>query len=161
MPIFQDDIGSGRNTPPEELEASPPLNSPLDRSQIVRKVSEESIRTDLCEGPLPDNPGNKEEDFATDLNTDLAFPILGTSDRVELIERLKRRQSATWLRNRNVSNFSLFCSMKITNLNTTAASRLRTEDISQAYSSTFEFVTTITACGNIGTYQIPSPRYRA
>lgn len=113
MPIFQDDIVSGRDTPPGEPGASPLSNSPLDRSQIARKVSEESIRTDLCEGPLPDSPGNKGEYSAAQLNTGLAFPIHGISDRVELIERLKRRQSATWLPNRNVRVCCFFCFIDI------------------------------------------------
>lgn len=101
MPIFQDGIDSGRTTPPTEPTMSPLSNS-QERCQLARKLSEESIRTDLCEGPLPDGLENKEEDFATDPDTSLAFPILGTSNRVELIERLKREQSAAWLPTRNV-----------------------------------------------------------
>jgi hypothetical protein len=105
MPIFQDDqddLGGGRNTPPGKPEIAPLSNSPLDRSQVTRKLSEESIRTELCEGPLPDSPEDNKINSAGDLNTGFTFPILGTSDRVELIERLKRGQNATWLRNRNV-----------------------------------------------------------
>jgi hypothetical protein len=103
MPIFQDDLGCDRGTTPPKPGITPLPNSPLDRNQMARKASEESIRTELCEGPLPDSPDNKAPANG-DLKTDFAFPILGTSDRVELIERLKRGQSATWLPNRNVRN---------------------------------------------------------
>jgi hypothetical protein len=103
MPIFQDDLGGGQRTPPPKPGISL-SNSPLDRSQIGRKVSEESIRTELCEGPLLDSPEDNKGESAGNLNTGFTFPILGTSDRVELIERLKRGQSAAWLPNRNVSS---------------------------------------------------------
>jgi hypothetical protein len=36
------------------------------------------------------------------LDSSFKFPTHGTSDRVELIERLKRGESPTWLPNRNV-----------------------------------------------------------
>ena len=69
---------------------------------MERKVSEESIRTDLCEGPVPDSP-EEERPFATaGLASNFRFPKSGTADRVELIERLKRGESPTWLPNRNV-----------------------------------------------------------
>jgi len=69
---------------------------------MERKVSEESIRTDLCEGPVPDSP-EEERPFATaGLASNFKFPRSGTTDRVELIERLKRGESPTWLPNRNV-----------------------------------------------------------
>ena len=108
MPIFQDDLGGGRNTPPAKSSISSLTNSPLDRNQIARKVSEESIRTELCEGLLPDSPEDKEGNGTGNLRTSFTFPILGTSDRVELIERLKRGQSAAWLPNRNVSNYAIY-----------------------------------------------------
>lgn len=107
MPIFQDDqddLRGGRHTPPGKPEIAPLSNSPLDRSQVTRKLSEESIRTELCEGPLPDSPENNKPNSAGDLNIGFTFPILGTSDRVELIERLKRGQNATWLPNRNLES---------------------------------------------------------
>lgn len=70
---------------------------------MERKVSEESIRTELCEGPVPDSPED-ERPFATaGLASNFKFPqTAGTSDRVELIERLKRGESPTWLPNRDV-----------------------------------------------------------
>lgn len=105
MPIFQDDLGSGRGTPPTKPGLSSLSNSPQDRNQVSRKASEESIRTDLCEGPLLDSPDHHKESSARNLNESFTFPILGTSDRVELIERLKRGQSAAWLPNRNLESF--------------------------------------------------------
>lgn len=103
MPIFQDDLGGGQGTPPAKPGTSPLLNSPLDRNRIARKLSEESIRTELCEGPLPDTPEDSNGVSTGNSNTSFTFPILGTSDRVELIERLKKGQNAAWLPNRNVS----------------------------------------------------------
>jgi hypothetical protein len=68
----------------------------------MRKVSEESIRTELCEGPVPDTPEDEPSLPTRGLESSFKFPIHGTSDRVELIERLKRGESPTWLPNRNV-----------------------------------------------------------
>ena|ERR1700710_2343177 len=106
MPIFQDDFGGGRSTPPTKPKISPPLDSPLHRDTITRRVSEESIRTELCEGPLPDSPDDNRGRGSPPegLQAGFAFSIHGTSDRVELIERLKKGQSPTWLPNRNVSH---------------------------------------------------------
>ncbi len=93
MPIFQDDLGN-RGSPPAE----PPPISSLDQNLLKRKVSEESIRTELCEGPVPDSPQH-----ASDVPVnDLGFARNGTSNRIELIQRLKRGESPTWLPNRNV-----------------------------------------------------------
>jgi len=99
MPIFQDDFGGDRSTPPLKLTTLP--NSPAERHMLSRKSSEESIRTELCEGPLPDDP----EDFiaAPEEILDLPYPLNGTSNRVEFIERLKRGESPTWVPNPNVS----------------------------------------------------------
>ncbi|CAJ2512893.1 Uu.00g010120.m01.CDS01 [Anthostomella pinea] len=76
---------------------------PLDRPQpqpqpphhdlrLARKLSEESIRTELCEGPVPDSPPPQtpDEDSST-----------ACTDRAELIERLKRGESPTWIPNRH------------------------------------------------------------
>lgn len=93
MPIFQADL--------EHLEqdsrACDPLFDPSSVSpqQLQRRLSEESIRTDLCEGPIPDSP----KPAPPDVDVDAA----ATSDRAELIERLKRGESPTWIPNRHVS----------------------------------------------------------
>jgi hypothetical protein len=69
---------------------------------ITRRVSEESIRTELCEGPILDSPEDERIIPTRALESNFKLPIHGTSDRVELIERLKRGESPTWLPNRNV-----------------------------------------------------------
>lgn len=58
------------------------------------RPSEESIRTDLCEGIV------QEESKPSSLEPDLCLTT--TSDRAELIERLKRGESPTWVSNRRV-----------------------------------------------------------
>jgi len=100
MPIFQDDLeqdefmrggfGERKETPSIRTETEPILIDTQQRHH--RRLSEESIRTDLCEGPLPDSPKitTPEREHAI-------------SDRVELIERLKRGESPTWIPNRHVS----------------------------------------------------------
>ena len=70
---------------------------------IMRKPSEESIRTEFCDGPIiEDSSGN-------------AFPLpknpeeqsveneMEISDRAELIERIKRGENPTWVPSRTVS----------------------------------------------------------
>lgn len=105
MPIFQTDL--------EQLEresraananayrfAAPGLNPPSPSPQqqllpptLARRLSEESIRTDLCEGPVPDSPKPVPHDADVEAIT---------SDRADLIERLKRGESPTWIPNRHV-----------------------------------------------------------
>jgi hypothetical protein len=101
MPIFQDDFGSGRAPKPSKPTKTMLSTTPPEANLITRKASEESIRTDLCEGPVQDTPEERNL-LSGDLNTTFRFPLLGTSDRTELIERLKRGESPTWLPNRNV-----------------------------------------------------------
>lgn len=62
-----------------------------------RRASEESIRTDLCEGPLPDLPHPSAPEFKPEPGL-----VDTTSDRAELIEQLKRAQSPTWVPPRRV-----------------------------------------------------------
>lgn len=61
------------------------------------RPSEESIRTDLCEGLLRDESksGSPEPDLC----------LTTTSDRAELIERLKRGESPTWVPSRRYESF--------------------------------------------------------
>jgi hypothetical protein len=89
MPIFHD---------PEY----PPLHSSLKKEEAIedvkmRKVSEESIRTEFCEGPLLENSLPLEGET---LNP--APPSPSVSDRLELIERIKRGESPNWVPNRPV-----------------------------------------------------------
>ncbi|KAF5673779.1 hypothetical protein FHETE_3166 [Fusarium heterosporum] len=87
MPIFQADLDNHEPVEP----------SPIDVvSSSLRRLSEESIRTELCEGPIPDSPphSNNPETF------DGAETAI--SDRASLIERLKRAQSPPWISNRQL-----------------------------------------------------------
>ena len=72
-----------------------PLGQREHDMQLSRKLSEESIRTELCEGPVPDSPARPM--------TPEQFAPTTCSDRAELIERLKRGESPTWVPNRHVS----------------------------------------------------------
>lgn len=69
----------------------------------MRRRSEESIRTEYCDGPiqstLVEDPGLGEEEGS---NGDGLGEAL-CSDRAELIERIKRGESPTWVPNEAVS----------------------------------------------------------
>ncbi|KAI2621140.1 hypothetical protein GGR54DRAFT_600342 [Hypoxylon sp. NC1633] len=88
MPIFQVDTGQWvsaeqTSTP---LMASPPNQLQRD-STLTRKQSEESINTELCEGPILESPTPQTPE--RHLSTEC-------SDRSELIQRLKNGESPTW-----------------------------------------------------------------
>ncbi len=102
MPIFQDDIGGGRSTtPPSDSDFE--SRSPPEAESMRRKVSEESIRTELCEGPISDSLPDHETSASHDIEIEISHgPSQAVSDRAELIERLKRGESPTWLPNRHV-----------------------------------------------------------
>ncbi|KAL2878862.1 hypothetical protein SGCOL_005830 [Colletotrichum sp. CLE4] len=68
----------------------------------MRRLSEESIRTELCEGPIVESP-TRPSTPETDTDADAAAAAV-TSDRAELIERLKRGESPTWIPNRRVAS---------------------------------------------------------
>ncbi|MCJ1338292.1 hypothetical protein MMC09_003578 [Bachmanniomyces sp. S44760] len=67
----------------------------------MRKTSEESIRTEFCDGPLMDDQ-NEGLQSTQDDEQPLQPLNVQVSDRGELIERLKRGESPTWVPNRNV-----------------------------------------------------------
>jgi hypothetical protein len=100
MPFFEADLEQDCRPVDPELEPEPEPKPPaIDRRPtLVHRLSEESIRTDLCEGPVPDSPpaspGQRPDDEAA------------ISSRAELIERLKRGESPTWIPNRHVSTRS-------------------------------------------------------
>ncbi|KAL2754498.1 hypothetical protein ACRALDRAFT_2028901 [Sodiomyces alcalophilus JCM 7366] len=95
MPIYQVDL----EQPEAEVAcrprpcASPQHQPPHHASHLARKLSEESIRTEFCEGPIPDSPRPASPEGC---HCHAADSVPVTSDRAELIERLKRGQSPTW-----------------------------------------------------------------
>ncbi|KAH7375055.1 hypothetical protein B0T11DRAFT_5714 [Plectosphaerella cucumerina] len=116
MPIFQADLEhlERDSRPPDSsldqrhqflspnpASSDPPAASASSPQQLTfqpllpRRLSEESIRTDLCEGPVPDSPQPAPQDADMDA---------ATSDRAELIERLKRGESPTWIPNRHLES---------------------------------------------------------
>ncbi len=101
MPIFSEDDEMGpessRDLAPEYPDSSPiPIQTPQGMQRwFPRRLSEESIRTDLCEGPVLDSPPRPV--------TPQQLVPQAVSDRAELIERLKRGESPTWVPNRHVS----------------------------------------------------------
>lgn len=92
MPIFQDDI-----------EHVPPAPSPSGSLRIEparswnRRFSEESLRLEECEGPIPDSLEARPSISKSDEETRV-------SDRAELIQRLKRGESPTWVPNKHVGS---------------------------------------------------------
>lgn len=83
MPIYQADLDHDRP------ESAAPVDIEPSSSPIPTSLSGESLPADLCEGPVPDSPRQPNEETST-------------SDRAELIERLKRGESPTWIPNRHV-----------------------------------------------------------
>lgn len=68
----------------------------------TRRLSEESIRTEYCDGPIPDIP---LDDVALQTGGEGRVSNNGEaicSDRAELIERIKRGESPTWIPNQAV-----------------------------------------------------------
>ncbi|THV50059.1 hypothetical protein BGAL_0166g00010 [Botrytis galanthina] len=105
MPMFQDDLGHGREILPIQKSKMTPVSmSPPERRTIMRKDSEESIRTDLCEGPVPDTPEGSKTIPTLGLDTSFKNSYSGTSDRGDLIERLKRGESSSWFPNLNLES---------------------------------------------------------
>ncbi|KAL8725731.1 MAG: hypothetical protein Q9166_007181 [cf. Caloplaca sp. 2 TL-2023] len=103
MPIFEDP----KQRFPEAdqaLEASPLL------ATVKPKTSKESIRTEICDGPLPDAPsGDKLRQQGVQENDGLSHGRGGvcTSDRNELMERIKKGESPTWVPSQTVYELQL------------------------------------------------------
>jgi hypothetical protein len=107
MPIFQDedDVLVTDEGPPSEQPTKTPSRSttPPESISVRRKPSEESIRTELCEGPVLDSLEDLSTYSSEGMNSSFASPLHRTSDRLQYIERLKRGESPSWLPNQNVS----------------------------------------------------------
>lgn len=92
MPIFHD--------PDRQHEASDnhPQLVATEQYNDLRRVSEESIRTEFCDGPIPDmemEVGSLENELGGN-------DEVHVSDRTQLIESLKRGESPTWVPNEAV-----------------------------------------------------------
>ncbi|CAH0048631.1 unnamed protein product [Clonostachys solani] len=104
MPIFQADLSCSSDTvhhpsqPEPGPETTPEAITIPHAASKSRRLSEESLRTELCEGPVLESP--RESPFHTPADDSTA-----TANRAELIERLKRGQSPTWIPNRHVRHF--------------------------------------------------------
>ncbi|KAF8863251.1 hypothetical protein BDZ45DRAFT_670555 [Acephala macrosclerotiorum] len=103
MPIFQDDLGGGHDSPPSKP-ATRLSTSPVIEKSLARKLSEDSIRTDLCEGPLVASLEEESNMPSRDVESRPRTSGHGTSDRGAFIELLKRGESPTWLPNRNLES---------------------------------------------------------
>ncbi|KAI1345736.1 hypothetical protein F5Y01DRAFT_46737 [Xylaria sp. FL0043] len=75
---------------------------------LSSKLSEESLRTEMCEGPVPDSrpaatasPLRPLAQTAQTPGPDDRPASAACSDRAALIERLKRRESPTWIPHRH------------------------------------------------------------
>ncbi|CAG8983138.1 hypothetical protein HYALB_00004581 [Hymenoscyphus albidus] len=109
MPIFQDeDLGADPSLPPTQPTKHTRSTTPIESIPMGRKLSEESIRTELCEGPVFDMPEEQIKDSESSntrtSDTVHTFAFHATSDRKELIERLKRGESTNWLSNHNLDS---------------------------------------------------------
>lgn len=88
--------------PDKGLSVAPTESENMQLESMVRKVSEKSIRTELCDGPVPDDPTwDKARGVEKDM---MSYSHVGTctSDRIELMERIKRGESPTWVPKQSV-----------------------------------------------------------
>ena len=98
MPIFQEpDYILPKRVQASELPS---------RDIIMRRPSEESIRTEFCDGPLPDTPlentlETRDHRRREDSPGNNGYGVC-TSDRIELMERIKRGESPTWVPSQTV-----------------------------------------------------------
>ncbi|KAI0521440.1 hypothetical protein F5B22DRAFT_596844 [Xylaria bambusicola] len=93
------------STPPDQLEYSHLRRGRRSPSHLVqslsRDLSEESIRTELCEGPVYDSsPSTRLLPLAQTPDHGNSPGSTVCTDRATLIERLKRGESPTWIPNR-------------------------------------------------------------
>ncbi|PSS00726.1 hypothetical protein BD289DRAFT_450282 [Coniella lustricola] len=111
-PLDHDGIADSSTTtlcpsvPEPQVLVSRPL--PILHQQPRHRTSDESIRTDLCDGPIATSLASSPSAASaiardmrvTATESDPAASHPATSNRAELIERLKRGESPTWIPNR-------------------------------------------------------------
>ncbi len=102
------------SSPPDQLDHSHlrrRCRSPCPLLQsLPRKQSEESIRTELCEGPVLDSPSPSPLlPLAQTPEHDNSSSSAACLDRAALIERLKRGESPTWIPHRHVRRVPSAC----------------------------------------------------
>ncbi|MCJ1474476.1 hypothetical protein MMC13_003134 [Lambiella insularis] len=95
MPMFHD--------PDQPLDELGKRRRPPVSDMIERRISEESIRTEFCEGPILEDVDATSPGFTDPGPT--AISGVEISDRAELIERLKRGESPTWVPNRTLQQY--------------------------------------------------------
>ena len=98
MPIFAD--------PERRLSTTTKEPEPTRLGTMNRKLSEESIRTEFCDGPLPDTPPRDTSPKQARESLSVNMLETRTSNRAELIERIKRGESPTWVPNQAVRMMS-------------------------------------------------------
>ncbi|KAK0391264.1 hypothetical protein NLU13_0765 [Sarocladium strictum] len=98
MPIYQTDLDNDRRSPSE-----PRTFDFAHAATRLRRLSEESLRTELCEGPVPDSPPRRTP--APPSPNQLNPPQTPSSVRADLIERLKRVHSPPWMANPQIESF--------------------------------------------------------
>ncbi|KAI8945791.1 hypothetical protein F4801DRAFT_567103 [Xylaria longipes] len=107
----EDEDGNGNGNSLSEMSSPDQLAHGRRRrlQSLSRKLSEESIRTELCEGPVPDNsplplplplPPHPYPHPAQSPDQGNASSPVACTDRADLIERLKRGESPTWIPHR-------------------------------------------------------------
>ncbi|OAR00083.1 hypothetical protein LLEC1_01081 [Akanthomyces lecanii] len=95
MPIFQEDID---HTRPARGELQPSRRPPTRHAPLgSRRLSEESLPVELCEGPIPDSPEQRPKTPESQNGSHMI-------DRSVLIERIKRGESPSWIPDRHVGH---------------------------------------------------------
>ena len=103
MPMLYD-----HDKQPDKLKANQEtIESPV----IMRKPSEESIRTEFYDGPILEESPNIDLGFPKVNKEPCVETELEISDRAELIERIKRGEKPTWVPSRTVSLSSKQCKL--------------------------------------------------
>ncbi len=78
------------------------LQAPAVPDPEMRRRSEESIRTEDCEGPVLDTPVENDPTMEENVTAGSSGGEAICSDRAELIERLKKGEAPQWIPNQSV-----------------------------------------------------------